>query len=76
MMQNSYTRITNQELEDTFRYFDRDHSGFIEERELFEAIKKFKKDITQDQVKKMVSKVDKDKSGKISIDGILKLFNT
>ena len=54
------------------KHFDKDDSGFIDKSELFEAMKKFNPSITKEQIDNICKKVDKDNSGKISLDG--KLF--
>ena len=61
-------------MEAAFKFFDNDNSGFIDANELFEAIKKFNGSITKDQVKDIIKKIDKDNSGKISIDGMFRTF--
>ena len=61
-------------MEAAFKFFDNDNSGFIDANELFEAIKKFNGSITKDQVKDIIKKIDKDNSGKISIDGMFRKF--
>lgn len=57
------------DLEDAFRYFDNDFSGYISADELFTVMSRFKSGITKDDVKKMIKSIDSNNDGKISIDG-------
>lgn len=74
-MTNSSHYYSNSDLEATFKHFDKDASGYIDENELYEAMRKFKKDITKDQVKTILNKIDSDHSGKISMDEFIKLMS-
>lgn len=58
-----------EEFEAVFQEFDQDNSGSIDESELYNVVKRFNPSITRHQVDNMVSKIDRDKSGKISFDG-------
>ena len=73
-MSNTH-HYSKSEIEDTFRFFDKDGSGFIDENEMFEAMKKLKKNITRDQVSTIMAKVDGDHSGKISIAEFTKIMS-
>ncbi len=70
MSQKSDGLNTKKELESTFNFYDKDKSGFIDSNELFDAMRKYKKNITKQQVDIIIEKVDTDKSGKISFDGL------
>ena len=37
--QRFYKSPSTSELEEVFRYFDQDHSGYVDEKELFEIMK-------------------------------------
>lgn len=50
-------------------FLSKDNSGFIDENELFQVVKQFNPSFTKDHIKKMIQKIDKDNSGKVSIDG-------
>lgn len=53
-----------------FKEFDQDNSGYVDENELFNIVKKFNPSITKAQVDHMVQAIDRDHSGKITFDGI------
>ena len=57
------------ELESAFKYFDKDGSGYINEDELYEVMKKFNPHITKQTVKAILKKIDSDGNGRIYIDG-------
>jgi Ca2+-binding EF-hand superfamily protein len=63
------------EIEETFRFFDKDGSGFIDDNELYEAMKKLKNNITRDQVSTIMAKIDTDHSGKVSMAEFVKLMS-
>ena len=62
---------SREELEACFRFFDKDHSGLIDENELFLAVNKINSSITRSNVAAMIKTIDLDKSGKISLDGLI-----
>jgi Ca2+-binding EF-hand superfamily protein len=68
-----YKQHSRDELEASFKFFDKDDSGYIDADELYAAMKKFNPKITKESIKRLIAKVDNDNSGKISIDG--KNFN-
>ena len=61
---------SREELEAAFKYFDKDNSGYINESELYEAMKRLNPKITKEIVHDAVKKIDKDNNGRIYIDGI------
>ena len=61
-------------VQETFRHFDKDNSGYIDESELFNAMTVFKKDITREDISVIISKLDSDHSGKVSYDEFLTLM--
>ena len=61
-------------LEIPFHLFKIDNSGFITEEELYNVMVKFRQKTTREEVRKMIKVVDKDKNGKISLDGTYKQF--
>lgn len=72
-------RPAKEEFEAVFQQFDQDGSGFIDETELFNIVKKFNPAITRSQVDQMIASIDRDNSGKISFDGnvpLLRFFLT
>lgn len=52
----------------------KDNSGYIDENELFQVVQQFNQSLSRDHIKKMISKIDKDNSGKVSIDGNINLW--
>ena len=73
-MSNTH-HYSKSDIENTFQHFDKDGSGYIDENELYEAMKKLKNNITREQVNKIVNKLDADQSGKISIEEFTKLMS-
>lgn len=63
-------RHPKEEYELVFKEFDQDNSGYVDENELFNIVKKFNPSITKKQVDHMVQSMDRDHSGKITFDGI------
>jgi len=60
-------KLENEEnLYQTFKEFDKDESGYIDEDELKEALKKFGMGFTDDEVKTMITEVDVNSDGQIS----------
>lgn len=47
----------------------KDESGSIERKELFEIMKRFRPEITEEEVSFIITQIDDDNSGKISYDG-------
>ena len=58
------------ELRDVFKVFDKDNSGFISASELKEVSSKLGRNLTDEDVKKMMKEADLDQDGKISYEGI------
>ena len=58
------------ELRDVFKVFDKDNSGFISASELKEVSSKLGRNLTDEDVKKMMKEADLDEDGKISYEGI------
>merc|ERR1712072_1649376 len=59
------------EVREAFELFDIDHSGAIDVRELKAAIRALGMDVSPDELKKMVSDVDKDGNGTIEFPEFL-----
>lgn len=65
-----FTRISQKErksINDVFKALDQNLDGFIEKRELIEAFKE-KDEFNIEDVEFILSKIDKDQSGKISLN--------
>jgi len=60
-----------EEVREAFEMFDIDHSGAIDVRELKAAIRALGMDVSADELKKMVSDVDKDGNGTIEFPEFL-----
>ena len=57
------------ELEAAFKAFDKDESGYITVMELKEAMKKMGANLSNTEIQTMIDAADKDKDGKVGIDG-------
>jgi len=63
-----FQKYTMNQINEAFRYYDRDNSGYITVDELDEAFKKLGKNLTREELQEMFSSMDMDKSGSISFD--------
>ena len=61
--------FNEEELRDVFKVFDKDNSGFISASELKEVSSKLGRNLTDEDVKKMMKETDLDEDGKISYEG-------
>lgn len=52
-----------------FHYYDENNSGFITEDELFRIMKRFKPEISINEVRIIINAADKNGDGKISFEG-------
>jgi Ca2+-binding EF-hand superfamily protein len=68
--------LRRKDIEEAFRYFDSDFSGYISADELYAVMSRFKGDLTKDDVKKMVKSIDSNSDGKISIDGKVQIYTS
>jgi Ca2+-binding EF-hand superfamily protein len=59
------------EVEAAFRLFDSDNSGLIDESELYLAVQRLNPNVTKANVNTMLKKIDTDRSGKISLEGLI-----
>ena len=62
-------RSDEKELKDAFKAFDKDGSGYITAKELKAAMKKMGGNVSDKDIQSMIDKADKDKDGKVGIDG-------
>ncbi|GFT50130.1 centrin-1 [Nephila pilipes] len=62
------------DIEEAFHLFDTENSGFIATRELKVALRALGFEPKKEEIKKMVSEIDKDNSGKIAYDDFYKLM--
>jgi Ca2+-binding EF-hand superfamily protein len=58
-----------EEIEEIYRHFDKDPSGYISELEIYNIIKKYDPKVTRDDIRRMICSVDVDKDGQISLKG-------
>ena len=61
--------FNEEELRDVFKVFDKDNSGFISASELKEVSSKLGRNLTDEDVQKMMKETDLDEDGKISYEG-------
>jgi len=61
--------FNEEELRDVFKVFDKDNSGSISASELKEVSSKLGRNLTDEDVKKMMKETDLDEDGKISYEG-------
>ncbi|RNA38041.1 calmodulin [Brachionus plicatilis] len=72
-----YSQPPRAELEAAFKYFEwvnKDGSGFIDEEELIQVIRQFNPKYSEERIKKVISTIDKDNSGKICIDEFVQMM--
>lgn len=60
-----------EDLRDQFREIDRDHTGYINANELEEAIRNTGNNVTADEIKQIINKVDYVQNGKINYSEFL-----
>ncbi|CAF1131181.1 unnamed protein product [Didymodactylos carnosus] len=65
-----FRKFTRAEILEAFRRFDHDHDGFISANELQNILSRLGRNLSSDEIRRMIAKVDRDDNGKISIDGI------
>lgn len=61
-------------MEEAFKYFDKDSSGFISEDELYQVMKKFKRTTTRESVRRMLEAVDTNNDGQISFEEFIQIM--
>ncbi|XP_035210351.1 caltractin-like [Stegodyphus dumicola] len=62
------------DIEDAFYIFDEGRTGFIEARNLKVALRALGFEPRKDEIKKMISEVDKENTGKIAFSDFLKIM--
>ena len=60
--------FSQDELRQTFAFYDKDNSGYITEDELEEAFKRLGRPFDKNHIKEMFKKYDSDKDGRISFE--------
>ena len=68
------TEEQKQEIREAFDLFDTDGSGTIDAKELKVAMRALGFEPKKEEIKKMISEVDKDSNGKLSLDNFLQLM--
>lgn len=63
--------IVEEELKDTFEFFDKDQNGYLTENELRAVMKTIGEEFTDTEIVNMMHEVDSDKDGKINCQGTL-----
>lgn len=56
------------EMRNAFKVFDKDNSGTISADEIYQVMKSFGENLSEDDIKMMVEEVDKDKNGTIDCE--------
>jgi len=64
----------HEEIKEAFNLFDTDHSGSIDVRELKAAMRALGFEVKKEEMKKMLSDIDKDANSQITYDDFLKLM--
>jgi Ca2+-binding EF-hand superfamily protein len=67
---------SQKELRESFAMFDTDKSGSISQTELFLTMKKFRPDVSKDEIKKLFHQIDVNKDNRISFEGMLSVLLT
>lgn len=72
---NILVKMLNEEefedLREQFREIDKDHTGYINAKELEEAIRNMGNNVTADEIKQIIDKVDYVQNGKINYSEFL-----
>ncbi|XP_054712649.1 uncharacterized protein LOC129222203 [Uloborus diversus] len=68
------TAEQKKDIQDSFNLFDQDGTGFIAARDLKVALRALGFEPKKEEIKKMISEIDKENTGKIAFDDFLKLM--
>lgn len=68
--------FNREELYEAFKHFDKDKSGFISVQELNQILTSIGQTFTDDQIAKMVARVDKDNDGRLNFEEFYELLTT
>jgi Ca2+-binding EF-hand superfamily protein len=64
-------KLVKDDLLKTFKYFDKDNSGFITVKELSLILQQFGSYYSDQQISKLIAKVDKDSDGRLNFEGLI-----
>ncbi|UJR14686.1 hypothetical protein I4U23_001679 [Adineta vaga] len=74
MAETFFKKYSEDELRSAFRQFDQDGSGYIQANELEDIMSRMGRRYNKDEIKAMVSSLDKTNDGKIGFDEFIQLF--
>merc|ERR1712062_955738 len=69
------TKTNEEKLKDAFDVYDMDKDGTISKAELIHTLRVMGEEITEDYAEIVLSKIDKDKDGKINFEEFKSFFN-
>lgn len=67
-------KLTRHEIHEVFDFFDKDNDGFIELKELKEALKSLGRSFPEQVIENMFKRVDEDSNGKITFEEFVKFL--
>jgi len=73
-MKNDLTEEQQNDIREAFRLFDSQDSGVIDIKDLKVALRALGFEPRKEEIKKMISEVDKDNSGKLTFENFLNLM--
>ena len=74
MGSRNYSKKSKDSIVAAFKKYDTDHNGSISLDELFKVMSEFRGNLTLEETKQLIAKIDKDNSGTVNIAGECFLF--